>query len=1228
MSWAPIDQATLSVAEDAAAQASGGHDGLRPNPAALPAAFAIGAAMCLAVCAQAVLVGAKRPPLAVALFLAAAWLIVWGSRDEPPLAPRSEPARVAAPAGNAWRGAALAAAALAAAALALFERGAALDLAWLAWAASLAATCAAACLAGGRSILGVRWRADGPHLVALGALLAAGFAIRVLWLDHVPFGFWFDEAFGALQVQRIVHEPGYRPVFVGTPGQGPALSWYITVPWFWLFGAGPLAMRLTPAIGGTLGILAIYLVGRELFGRAAGLIAAAIMTTFAWQVTFSRITFSSLWSVTLDAFALYFLVRAVRRGSYASAALCGLCLGLGLWMYYTSRVMAVVLVLAAPFLYGARVRRHARSFALLGASAVAVAVLAFSPVLQFAAGHPDQFNGRLGEVSVFKEVRDQASFEPIASNVERHVLMFNWEGDRNGRHNLPDAPELNVVLAGLFVLGLGVALARLRAPEYRLLVAWAVLMLLPGVLSVSFEAPQTSRTMDEINPAVLVATLPLALLVRAASRARAPEVPVANARRGRAAATAVVALAVLASGVVDVHRYFAVQQRDPRVVSDSSGAATLLAREANRLPDGAAVFVDENLVGDPTVQFLAPRLHDPTPFALWRLPLRDPRLTAIFLEGDATDALGAVTQMYPQATVTKLTSPYGGPTLLDEVVVPAALVAAPMGVQLEETPAGTAGPASMRRPDVSLPQEQPAASFPVRARWTASLLAPQFGDYAFRLVGPQGATATIDRRQVIPAGRDLLLTLARGLHTLEVDATVGAEAPVQLLWRPPGSREFAAVPHDALFTDSVSTNGLLGRYFPNRTWSSPVAYEQIDPFVSFRYHLLPLPPPFSVEWAGKLIAPLDGVYAFGTTSIDSSQVEVDGRRVVDNTTPNAYVEGRVALGRGLHDLRVRYEAHTGFNHVELYWQPPGRERQVVPQASLLPAAPAGDEGAAVPAEAAPTPPTVELKVAAVIDLAGALGPSSTPEGVAADRAGNVYVADSGLRALVKLNASGAVVWTATSKAGSDLLADPVAVAVLGDGTLLVLDAEDGWIVRYSPDGRALGKIGGPSVRLYHPRGMAVAADGAIYVADTGGSRLVKLDASGTVVGTFGSRGEGRGGLDQPTGVAVTASGDPIALDPSLGKLMRFAPSGGAERAWLFDNGDTVHGPQLAVAPDGSLLATDPRAGTISRYTQDGAAQAIYTASTGLPGVSGVALGDGYVVVSLPGAHKVEKLTLP
>ena len=84
-----------------------------------------------------------------------------------------------------------------------------------------------------------------------------------------------------------------------------------------------------------------------------------------------------------------------------------------------------------------------------------------------------------------------------------HLLMFNFHGDNNGRHNLPGTPMLDPITGALMVLGVGLCLWRIRQPGSFLLLAWLLLMLVPGIFSLDFEAPQSYRAIGSLPAAYL-----------------------------------------------------------------------------------------------------------------------------------------------------------------------------------------------------------------------------------------------------------------------------------------------------------------------------------------------------------------------------------------------------------------------------------------------------------------------------------------------------------------------------------------------------------------------------------------------------------------------------------------------------------------------------------------------------------------------------------------------------
>jgi len=95
----------------------------------------------------------------------------------------------------------------------------------------------------------------------------------------------------------------------------PTLYYFAESVFLWVFGIGPLGARLLPAFIGVLTIPVFYLLARELFDRKLALIAAAILSAYAFHIHFSRIGLNNVLDLLLVSAAVYFAYRGeVPRG--------------------------------------------------------------------------------------------------------------------------------------------------------------------------------------------------------------------------------------------------------------------------------------------------------------------------------------------------------------------------------------------------------------------------------------------------------------------------------------------------------------------------------------------------------------------------------------------------------------------------------------------------------------------------------------------------------------------------------------------------------------------------------------------------------------------------------------------------------------------------------------------------------------------------------------------------
>jgi sugar lactone lactonase YvrE len=118
-----------------------------------------------------------------------------------------------------------------------------------------------------------------------------------------------------------------------------------------------------------------------------------------------------------------------------------------------------------------------------------------------------------------------------------------------------------------------------------------------------------------------------------------------------------------------------------------------------------------------------------------------------------------------------------------------------------------------------------------------------------------------------------------------------------------------------------------------------------------------------------------------------------------------------------------------------------------------------------------------------------------PQGVAADRSGNLYIADTGNHRIRKVSAVSGVIGTVAGngKAADDVLNSPSAIAVDRDGNLYIADAGNHRIRKVQSAGGDLTTIAGSGV--YTPKAVAVDASGNVYFSDAASRGVFKWSST-------------------------------------------------------------------------------------------------------------------------------------
>jgi sugar lactone lactonase YvrE len=196
------------------------------------------------------------------------------------------------------------------------------------------------------------------------------------------------------------------------------------------------------------------------------------------------------------------------------------------------------------------------------------------------------------------------------------------------------------------------------------------------------------------------------------------------------------------------------------------------------------------------------------------------------------------------------------------------------------------------------------------------------------------------------------------------------------------------------------------------------------------------------------------------------------------------------------------------------------------------------------------------------DGASASAAFNTPSGLALDRAGNLYVADTGNNRIRKVALAGDGTVTTIAGDGAAGFRDgrasaaefnaPVGVATDERGSVYVADTYNDRIRVITPDGEVKTLAGGDapgdadgdaaSARFDTPCGVAVASNGDLFVADTGNNRIRKLTQSGQV-STVNLYAPDKTAIElyAPVGLALTHDGFLYVTEQSRGRIWQIAP---------------------------------------------------------------------------------------
>lgn len=371
--------------------------------------------------------------------------------------------------------------------------------------------------------------------VILFLIIILAFFLRVYKITEYPAGLNADEAAIGYNTYSLImtgkDEFGHPwPInFQSFNDYKPGLYFYLALPFVKVFGLNELAVRLPSAILGTLTVLFLYFLVKEIFRESSsaeelGLIASLFLAVNPWHLHFSRGGWESNAAVSFMVLGSFFFFKFFRKKN--SIILSSIFFILAMFCYHSARLIVPLLVSGLLIFNFKNIFTKANRGVLLLTSVLSVSLLIillvsmsgqaglsrFSGVGLFADEGPfwraNELRGQhINHFSIYSKVIHNKYVEYSIQFFDNYLRHFSGSflfisGDEIQRNRVMEMGQFYWIDL-IFLLSGAYFLFKNKPKNYLFIFYW--LAVSPIASALTFQSPHAIRALNMVIPLEIIA---------------------------------------------------------------------------------------------------------------------------------------------------------------------------------------------------------------------------------------------------------------------------------------------------------------------------------------------------------------------------------------------------------------------------------------------------------------------------------------------------------------------------------------------------------------------------------------------------------------------------------------------------------------------------------------------------------------------------------------------------